>query len=142
MSDRIAAGLARLNTRIKDRASKTLTIRHPNGLSTEIAMKIGGAPNPLFSLLSSTPGNLDLLQENPANTVRTFSFDADDLDFGEGPIEPLAGMCVTEVINGVANVFTVMDPGGGKLAWGEETEYRDSGIRRYVIHTQLTGTES
>ena len=132
-------GMSWLNQEIKGFASTVLTYQRPSTSETaQIAMAIGGKQNPLYSLLGSQPGTLDLIQQTPENAVRSFSFDAGDLDFTTPT--PETGDQVLEVINGVSCVFQVMPPVSGKLAWEWQNEFRQSGAR-YLVHTQLVATQ-
>lgn len=144
MADVIQTGLAWLNRQLKAHASQLLTYRRGTGigaLSARIAMTIGGPKNPLFSILGSTPGAIDLLLANPQNAVRPFSFAAADLDFGSGAVLPAeSGDVVLETINGVVCVFAVMPPMNGLLAWEWQQVHRGAEAR-LLVYTQLTGTE-
>ena len=137
--DLISKGAAWLNTKLAAYASTLLMYRRGEA-SIDIAMTIGGPKSPLFSLLGSVPGTLDLIQQNPENAVRSFAFDAADLDFGEGPVMPETGDQVLETIGGVVCVFEVMPPTTGQLAWDWIGPFRQDGAR-FLVHTQLTGTE-
>lgn len=139
MSDMISSGAAWLNTQLKAFAATTLTYRR-GGDTVDIAMTIGGPKNPLLSLLGSQPGVLDLIQQNPENAVRSFQFDAADLRFEYGQVTPEAGDEILETIGGVVCVFEVMPPMTGQLAWDWIGPFRQEGAR-YMVHTQLTGTE-
>lgn len=129
-----------LNKNLKANAATLLTYRR--GISVKaIAMTIGGPKHPLFSILGSTPNAIDMLLANPENAIRSFVFDAADLDFGAGPVLPEeSGDQVLETINGVICVFNVMPPMTGLLAWDYVNEYRGPGAR-LIVHTQLTGKE-
>ncbi len=143
MSDMIADGLGWLNAQLKAKVSQLLTYRRGgiSGQTLQIAMTIGGPKNPLYSILGSTPGAIDLLLANPANAIRSFAFDVADLDFGAGPVTPNeSGDQILETINGIVCVFAVMPPMSGQLAWDYQTQHRGAGAR-FIVHTQLTGTE-
>ncbi len=139
MADMIQNGLSWLNSKLKSQVATPLVYRRGND-EVEIRMTIGGKPNPLFSILSSQPGAVDAILDNPANAIRSFVFDAADLDFGEGPVPPDDGDAVIETINGVICVFRLTPPATGQLAWDYVGHGRGSGSR-IIVHTQLTGTE-
>jgi hypothetical protein len=124
---------------LKDQASRTLTYRRGND-EIEIAMTVGSKPIPQFSVLGSTPGALDPTQADPQNAVRSFSFDATDLNFGAGLVTPEEGDEILETIDGVVCVFRCMPPSTGQLAWGYRGQHRGPGAR-YIVHTQLVDTE-
>lgn len=136
----IESGAAWLNTQLKTNAATVRTYVR-GAYSVSIAMTLGGPPNPLFSLLGSVPGSLDLIQNTPENAVRSFAFDAADLVLNGAAVVPEIGDQVIETINGVACVFTVMSPSTGALAWEWQGEFRQAGAR-YLVHTQLTGVQA
>lgn len=143
MRDMIAEGQAWLNEQFEANAALILTYRRggSGGQSLQIPMTIGGEKNPLFSILGSTPGAIDFLLANPQNAIRSFSFDCLKLDFGSGPVTPQeSGDQVLETINGIICVFNVMPPMTGLLAWDYQQQHRGAGAR-FIVHTQLTGTE-
>lgn len=139
MSDIIGDAMTWLNGQLKTKAAKQLTYRRGDDTLT-IAMTIGGKPNPLFSVLSSQPGAIDALLDNPVNAIRSFVFDSADLDFGDGPVDPDDGDKVLETINGTLCVFTLTPPATGQLPWEYVGQRRGPGSR-IVVHTQFTGTE-
>lgn len=103
-----------------------------------IAMKIGKNSPAQFSVLGSTPGPIDMQAANPADAVVGFSFLIADLDFGDGPIEPQAGMQVLwPDAAGNVRVMTCVTPNNGELAW----DYEDKLRTRYVIRTKQTDLE-
>ena len=101
MSDLISQSAAYLNAQLNAYASTPFTYRRRSQGQLQIPMVVGGPKIPMFSLLGSVPGTLDLIQQNPENATRSFEFDASLLDFGVGPVPPEQGDEILEAINGV-----------------------------------------
>jgi len=69
--------------------------------------------------------------------VRDWLVEADQLDFGTGPVEPAEGDRIRETVGGKTYVHEVLSPGAGQAAW----RWSDPGRHHLRIHTQLREVE-
>lgn len=137
MADMMSDGMTWFNTTIKANATQQLIYRR-DGVTIDLDCVIGGPSQPLFSLLGPQPSGRDLGEQDPANLPQAFSFEAADLDFGNGPVYPDENdEILWEDANGDKGVYRVMEPPGGNIAWTWQDKYRT----RFLVFTQLIGTE-
>lgn len=113
----ISNGIALLNEKLAEHEAETLTIRNAAGASIAIPMVICGEKRPPLTVLGATPGTLDLQDANAANQVYSFSFEAAELNFGAGLVEPDDGMQILWPVGNTTYVCEIMPPNDGSKSW-------------------------
>lgn len=127
-TDRLQRGMTRLASRLKGKASRTVTVTR-GAVSISLAVTVG------TTLLQLTD---ELGAVRMERTDRDFIFTAADYDFGSGTVEPERGDVFTETDTSTGKVYTFkVLPYAGEPCW----RWCDPHRQMVRAHTKLTGEE-
>ncbi len=136
MSDRIATALARLNARLKARASSTFTYRR-GLLSVALSVTTETPVLSPLTVLAAAVSDRDLSQPSPKHVDHDFSFPAADLVLNGVLTEPANGDTIEMTAGGVTTVYRLSPTLDGQLAWKYATGYESGAAARILIHARL-----
>jgi hypothetical protein len=120
VADLLERGMAWLAGKLKAHASQTVTYRR-GAASLELQAVVGRR-----ELAQVDEGGFQT-----AWHATDFVFTAEDLDFGDGPVEPEIGDTITVLLGGLFVTCEVMDEAGGK-----HFEYSDPTRQIVRVHTK------
>jgi hypothetical protein len=128
VADKLQAGVAWLNVKLKASVSRTVTYKRGAstvGLSAALGRK-------LLKLTDELGGGRVSFAD------RDYLFAAADLNFGAGPVPPQDGDQIQDAgdPDGVTRIWEVRSPGGNEPAWNWSDPYRT----RLRVHCKFVGT--
>lgn len=131
MSDRIAAGMSRLNSRLSSKAAATMTYRRASHSVVLSVTKAAAKVSPL-TVLSAAISDRDLTQPSPKHADHPFYFNAADLILNSVLTEPDETTdTIEETVGGITTVYRLTKTHDGLPAWayvdGQESRIRVNG---------------
>lgn len=124
MADKMATGLAWLNSQMKANVSQTFTYRR-GAHSVELSVTISAVRvNPL-TVLAGRMNERDPVQPSPQHVDHPLYFNAEDLILNSALVKPADGDTMEHEVEGVVTVYQLAAPLDGGRKWhyvdGHET---------------------